>query len=96
MPNPYGQFVPDPLSPSGYRWQRHGEQPATAMLPPVTPHTGGTVRYDEFEDHQLSAVDQDDLSEFDDDPDLEIVQTEKLGPLDEVLLQPPQDPEWQP
>lgn len=39
---------------------------------------------------------QDDLSEYDADPSLEIVPTEKLGPLDEVLVQPPQDPDWRP
>jgi hypothetical protein len=37
---------------------------------------------------------QDDLSEYDADPELEIVPTEKLGPLDEVLIQPPQEPDW--
>jgi hypothetical protein len=37
VPNPYGQFVPDPLSPSGFRWQRHGEHPPTQMLPAIPP-----------------------------------------------------------
>jgi hypothetical protein len=37
MPNPYGEFVPDPLAPSGFRWRRHDEQPATTMLPTVQP-----------------------------------------------------------
>jgi len=35
--NPYGEHVPDPLSPSGYRWQRYDEQPATTMLPTIGP-----------------------------------------------------------
>jgi hypothetical protein len=74
VPNPYGQFVPDPLAPSGYRWARHGEQPATSMLPIVQPtpqpRPGGTVRYDEYEDHQLSGqddghVDPDEFPPFD-------------------------------
>lgn len=47
MPNPYGQFVPDSLSPSGYRWQRHGEQPATAMLPTVPPAPRIEIHEDE-------------------------------------------------
>jgi hypothetical protein len=37
--NVHGRWVPDPLSPSGFRWQRHGEQPATTMLPTVPPAT---------------------------------------------------------
>lgn len=65
----------------------------TGMLPAVPART---VRYDEFEDHVLPVEEQDDLTEYDSDPGLEIVPTEKLGPLDEVLIQPPQDPEWRP
>jgi hypothetical protein len=84
----YGEWVPDSLAPSGFRWKRHGEQPATSMLPIGAPHD---------EPEQLPAdPDQDDLSEYDADPDLEIVPTEKLGPLDEVIIQPPQDPDWRP
>ena len=105
MSNPYGQWVPDPLAPSGFRWQRRDEQPPTSMLPITpkpTPHPrapGRAVRYGDVVDHQLPAEheqeqEQDDLSAFDSDPGLDIVNTEKLGPLDEVLLQPPQDPEW--
>lgn len=32
-----GKWIPDPLAPSGYRWQRAGEQPPTSMLPAVQP-----------------------------------------------------------
>lgn len=35
MPNPYGRWIPDPLAPTGYRWQRHGEPQPTQMLPTV-------------------------------------------------------------
>jgi hypothetical protein len=38
---------------------------------------------------------QDDLSHLDQAAG-ELVNTEKVGPLDEVLVQPPQDPEWRP
>lgn len=84
MPTPYGEFVPDPLSPSGYRWKRHDEPEPTGLLPAVE------------QPAQMPAVhpEQDDLSAYDDDPDLEIVPTEKLGLLDEVLIQPPQEPDW--
>lgn len=37
MPTPYGEFVPDPLSPSGYRWKRHDEPEPTGLLPAVNP-----------------------------------------------------------
>lgn len=43
MSNPYGQWVPDELAPSGMRWARHGEQPATSMLPSVAPALVGDV-----------------------------------------------------
>lgn len=36
---------------------------------------------------------QDDLSDLDETAG-ELVNTEKLGPLDEVLIQPPQEPGW--
>jgi hypothetical protein len=39
-------------------------------------------------------VEQDDLSAL--DRELGIVNTEKIGPVDEVLQQPPQDPDWRP
>jgi hypothetical protein len=38
---------------------------------------------------------QDDLSHLDESTG-ELVNTEKSGPLDEVLVQPPQDPSWRP
>jgi hypothetical protein len=38
---------------------------------------------------------QDDLSHLDQAAG-ELVNTEKIGPLDEVLVQPPQDPGWRP
>lgn len=64
----------------------------TGMFPAVQART---VRYDEHEDHQLPQLrlEQDDLSDRDETAG-EIVNTAKLGPLDEVLIQPPQDPEW--
>lgn len=97
VPDPVGRWVPDPLAPSGFRWQRYDEQPPTSMLPTTAAAVPArTVRYGEHEDHVLPVVEQEDLSEYDSDPDLEIVPTEKLGPLDEVLIQPPQDPEWRP
>lgn len=37
MANPYGRWVPDSLSASGFRWQRHDEVPATQMLPIIQP-----------------------------------------------------------
>lgn len=35
MTNPYGDWIEDPLAPSGYRWVRHGDQAST--LPPSEP-----------------------------------------------------------
>lgn len=40
----------------------------------------------------MSSPEQDDLTEFDD----LVEETEKLGPDDEHLEQPPQDPDWRP
>jgi hypothetical protein len=60
MVNPYGRWVPDSLSPSGFRWRRHDESPATTMLPIITPATvdhGGTVEYAGRQDHALPLVD---------------------------------------
>lgn len=51
--DPIGEHVPDPLSPSGWRWRRYDEQPPTSMLPIVTPAEGRTVRYGDHEDHVL-------------------------------------------
>lgn len=70
MPNPYGEWTPDPLAPSGYRWRRHDEQPATTMLPAVTPNR--TVEYAGHTDHQL---------EHD---DLDVVEPDQLPSYDHV------------
>jgi hypothetical protein len=64
-------------------WQYDRDAPSPGANPPVTPAVA-------------PPREQDDLSEYDRNPDLEIVPTQKLGPLDEVLVQPPQDPTWRP
>lgn len=68
-------------------WHHSSDEPTpdptvTAMLPAVTPAT------------PLVVPGQDDLTSF--DHAFDISNTEKLGPLDEVLVQPPQDPAWRP
>lgn len=35
MPNPYGEFVPDPTMPSGFRWKSHDEPEPTQIQPAV-------------------------------------------------------------
>ena len=35
MPNPYGEFVPDPTMPSGFRWKSHDEPDVTMIGPPM-------------------------------------------------------------
>ncbi|HLU95208.1 MAG TPA: hypothetical protein VKZ89_00055 [Thermobifida alba] len=89
MSNPIGEFVPDPLAPSGYRWKRHDEPEPTGLLPIVeTPM-------------QLPAVnpsprdEQEDLSHLDEAAG-PLVNTDKLADVDEVLVQPPQAPDWIP
>ena len=37
MSNAYGEWVPDQLSPSGFRWRDHDEPEPTSMLPIVKP-----------------------------------------------------------
>ena len=44
--NPYGQWVPDQLSPSGFRWRDHDEADPTSMLPVVEPVTPDTATVD--------------------------------------------------
>jgi hypothetical protein len=83
---PLGRWVPDKLSPSGFRWQRYDEQPPTNMLP-MTPELNALHGDEEDEQEDLSHLDQSAG---------ELVNTEKLGPLDEVLVQPSQDPSWHP
>jgi hypothetical protein len=98
-----GDFYPDPNRPGRWIYDENAPSPGatpppTSMLPIVTPHPSPhprepdrTVRYHEYEDHQLE---QDDLSGY--DREAGVVPTEKLGALDEVLIQPPQDPGWRP
>lgn len=88
MSNPIGEFVEDPLSPSGYRWKRHEPKHAEPTPAAETPV-------------QMQAVEpgedrgQEDLSHLDTSIG-PLVNTEKLGPLDAVLMQPPQYPDWTP
>lgn len=60
MPNPYGQFVADPLAPSGYRWKRHDEPEPTGMLPVV--RSAGVEQ-----SAQLPAVEHEDEGHVDPD-----------------------------
>jgi hypothetical protein len=67
-------------------WHHTDDVPApdptvTAMMPAVAPAP-------------REPAGQDDLTSF--DQAFDISNTEKLGPLDEVLVQPPQDPAWRP
>lgn len=69
MSNIHGRWVPDPLAPSGFRWQRYDEQPPTHMMPTVAPspqprEPGRTVRYGDHEDHQLLNVPGGDVGDW--------------------------------
>lgn len=64
MPNPYGEFVPDHLSPSGYRWKRHGEHPVTQMMPIVPsspPPTREQGEDDDLVEYTFNGLRDDDL-----------------------------------
>lgn len=97
---------PDPMNPGQQVWSYDKSAPSpdptvTGMLPAIDqpvklPQVTPRVELRDDESMRFHSAAQDDLSEYDDDPALEIVPTEKLGPLDEVLIQPPQDPEWRP
>lgn len=80
MTNPHGRWVPDPLTPSGYRWARHGEQPATTMLPTVQPSPRPR-------EEPAEAGENDGLVER---------TFNGLRPDDLELEQPPQSPAWTP
>jgi hypothetical protein len=63
-----GRWVPDKLSPSGFRWQRTGEQPVTTMLPTVSADLDALYGDDEDDepDHSgLVVVEPDELPSFD-------------------------------
>ena len=41
--HPVGEWVKDPLAPSGYRWQRHDQTPPTGPLPIDQDSLGGQL-----------------------------------------------------
>lgn len=73
MSNPWGEFVPDPLAPGGFRWRRHDEPEPTGLLPIVTPALGAESAAEpepaalaEPPDHEdLRAVNPDEFPPFD-------------------------------
>lgn len=73
---------PDPLNPGREVWDYDKGAP--------TPDPTVTGMFAAVQPH---GDEQDDLSHLDEATG-ELVNTEKLGPLDEVLIQPPQDPDW--
>jgi hypothetical protein len=81
---PVSGWVEDPSQPSGWRWE-----PDLARLPHMADPTGvmPAVRRD-------PPPVQEDLTRF--DLGYGVVNTEKLGPGDELIPQPPQDPDWRP
>jgi hypothetical protein len=90
-----GVDVPDPLPADPLR-QLLGAAPhpdrdvaATRIQPAVA--RGGDTTGPRVPPTELG---QDDLTAY--DRELDIVNTPKIGPVDEVLHQPPQDPGWRP
>lgn len=75
MPTPYGEFVPDPLSPSGYRWKRHDEPEPTGLLPAVNPAVEQPA--------QLPAVEQDEPGDVGD-----LVDPNAADPTPEEITHP--------
>lgn len=65
------------------------------MLPAVKPSPRPRIEIREDESMRLYPSRQEDLSYLDESAG-ELVSTEKVGPLDEVLVQPSQDPSWRP
>jgi hypothetical protein len=59
---------------------------ATQMTPMVQPRR---------EESPMHEPEQEDLSHLDEEAG-ELVNTDKVSALDEVILQPPQDPNWRP
>lgn len=90
-----GVDVPDPLPADPLR-QLLGAAPhpdrdiaATMIQPAVTSGSDTTGRR-----VPPAELGQDDLTAY--DRDLHLTNTPKIGPVDEVLHQPPQDPGWRP
>ena len=63
MTNAYGEWVPDPLSPSGFRWRDHDEPEPTSMLPVVPPSpTPRAGENDDLVERTFNGLRDDDLA----------------------------------
>lgn len=66
MTNPFGEFVPDPLHPSGFRWKRYDEPEPTGLLPSVGAIEESSLLLAVESDHDdLELVEPDEFPSFD-------------------------------